>query len=146
MSVINGARLHSIYPSSGVTSISPPSVRPARLRYLLGPGWHPYIWRQGFPYIAGTVLGLVHSKMNSRLTSPIYATLTLAQNPFIFARHSKDSYHLLPLSNTFHCPMGNTGPEHYREYPSLTHSSTAPPLGSLGSNSATTTSVGSRRS
>src|SRR6266702_467345 len=102
MSVINGARLHSIYPSSGVTSISPPSVRPARLRYLLGPGWHPYIWRQIFPYFAGTMLGSVHSNKNSRLTSPTYATFALAQILSCFAGHLKHSLHLLPFSNTFH--------------------------------------------
>ncbi|KAH9070726.1 hypothetical protein EDB83DRAFT_360846 [Lactarius deliciosus] len=37
MSVMNGARLHSITRSSGVTSISPPSLRPVRQRYSLVP-------------------------------------------------------------------------------------------------------------
>ena len=46
MSVINGARLHSINPSSGVTSISPTLIQLVLLRYSLGRRQAPYIWRR----------------------------------------------------------------------------------------------------
>src|SRR6266702_6327886 len=147
MSVINGARLHSIYPSYGVTSISPPSVWPVRLRCSFGPSRHPYIWRYGSPSITGVVLDLVHSKKNSRHAPPTYATFPSAQNPSIFSGYSKDSYHLLPLSNTSRCSVRNIGTEPYgSNHPSLTLFSMVPPLGSLASNSRTATSIGSHRS
>src|SRR6266702_1424 len=147
MSVTTGVRLHSINPASGVTAISPPSIRLARLRYSLGRIRYPYIWRQGFPSVTGTMLDLVCSKKNSRRASPTYATLSLAHNTSIFARHSKDLYHLLPLSNTFLYPAMNTGTEQYRrEYSSLTLFSMAPPLDSLTSSSTIATSVGSHYS
>src|SRR6266702_887861 len=147
MSVINGARLHSIYPPSGVTSISPPSVWPVRLRCSFGPSRHPCIWRHGSPPVTGTVLDLVHSKKNSRHAPPTYATFPSAQNPSTLSGYSKDSYHLLPLSNTFRCPVTNTRTEqHGSNYPSLTLFSMVPPIGSLASISGSATSVGSHRS
>src|SRR6266571_5087836 len=147
MSVTTGVRLHSINPSSGVTSISPPSILPARPRSSLGRRWHPYIWRQGFPPVTGTMLDLVHSKKNSRRVSPTYTTLPLVQNTSTFARHSKDLYRLLPLSNTFRFPVRDTGTEQdLPKYLSLTLFSMAPPLDSLTSSSAIATSVGSHHS
>src|SRR6266702_871330 len=143
MSVTTGMRSHSINRISGVTSISPPSVRPARLKSSLGRRWYPYIWRQGFLTVTGVVLGLVHSKKNPTRASPTYATSPLAQKSCIFARQLEDLYHLLPLSNTFHCPARNTCPE---KYPSLTLFSLVPPRGSPVSSSAIATSVGSHRS
>jgi hypothetical protein len=105
----------------------------------------PYTWRQGFPAVTGTMLSLVHSKKNSRIASPTYATLPLGQNPSILTGHSKDSYHrdLLPLSNTFGCPvMKNPEPEHHGKYLSLTLFLTAPPQGSLASSCGSATSAG----
>ena len=54
-----------------------------------------------FHLFTGTMLSLAHSKKNSRITSPTYATLTLAQNTSSLTRHSTDSLHLLPLLNIF---------------------------------------------
>ncbi|KAF8267400.1 hypothetical protein EI94DRAFT_1331202 [Lactarius quietus] len=61
-SVTDGGRSHSINCTSGVTSISLPSVRPAQLRFSLARRTHPCIWWHGFPSVTGTMFGMVLSK------------------------------------------------------------------------------------
>src|ERR1700761_9122328 len=94
-SVMNGARLHSINPSCGVTLISPPSVWQVLLRCLSGPGQYPCLWTQVFLSIAGTMSDSVHSEKSSRRASPTYASLELVQNLLVSEVHSNDLYHLL---------------------------------------------------
>ena len=104
MSVTNGTRLHLISLSSGVTSISSPSIWLARSGYSLERRWCPYIRRQRSSLVAGTMLSLEHYEKYSRPMSTTYATLVLAQNPSILTRHSMDSLHLPQLLSTLCLP------------------------------------------
>ena len=135
MSVINGAKLHSINPFTGVASISPPLAQLSLLRSSLGRRRYPYSWRQRFLEITVTMLDLTHSKENSRGAFSAYSTFVFTQNVATFARFLKVSHHLLPLSNVFHCLERNTS----SKQPSLRLFSVAPRLGSLAFSSAIAT-------
>jgi hypothetical protein len=145
MFVTDGARLHSISHSSGITSISPPLVRLALLRLSRGRRRHRYIWRQGSLVIIGVMLDMVNSKKHSRCASPAHATSLLAPTSGIFARPSIVSYHPLPLSKDFHCTASDNVPNLGSNQTSLKFFLVALCLGSLPLSSAIATSVGSRR-
>ena len=146
MYVIYGGRSHLVIPSSGVTSTSPPSALPVQRRCLLGPRWHPYIWRQRFPSINGMTLGSLHSRKNSRLTSPTYTTLKLVQSISVFELYLRASYHLLPLLNTFHFPLRSALAEDHSKYLSPTLFLMGLSLDCPPSISTIATSVGSLHS
>lgn len=121
--------------SAGVTAV------------LFDPNLCPYIWREGYLAVAGTMFDLVHSKKISRSNSPAYTTFASAQSLTISAIHLKGLCYLPPLSNTFHSiPVVDTRTDWTISFLSLTLFSMAQPLDSHTWHSATATSVGIRRS